>query len=90
MLAAHAYNFTNGNNILRACTLFGFSVIDGCEAFALCENGATCAAVDTDGNFTCECVPGYTGTLCENGNHTFITISDLSNKNSDVDEYYCG
>ena len=28
-----------------------------------CENGATC--IDEINGFTCECSPGYSGTVCE-------------------------
>ena len=30
-----------------------------------CQNGATCN--NTPGGFTCQCVDGYTGPLCQNG-----------------------
>ena len=38
---------------------------------APCKNGATCANSGPDA-YTCSCVPGYTGTNCENGNSIFF------------------
>ncbi|XP_031572615.1 fibropellin-1-like [Actinia tenebrosa] len=37
--------------------------IDNCQGIT-CENGGTCK--DLVNNFTCSCVPGYTGRFCEN------------------------
>ena len=36
-----------------------------------CQNGATCEELDGAG-FQCECVPGYTGELCETGMETIF------------------
>lgn len=43
---------------------FPFKDIDECASNP-CQNGATC--IDGINSFTCKCVPGYTGKLCETG-----------------------
>jgi len=40
------------------------SDVDYCAPL-LCSNGGTC--VDGIDDFTCDCVPGYTGSRCETG-----------------------
>ncbi|XP_078574850.1 uncharacterized protein LOC144861039 [Branchiostoma floridae x Branchiostoma japonicum] len=37
---------------------------DKCSS-APCQNGATCQEEDNGTSFTCQCAPGFTGTLCE-------------------------
>ena len=51
-------------NLWFIFTLFLFSQIniDECDDH-LCENNSTC--MDDINKYKCECMPGYTGTLCE-------------------------
>lgn len=42
---------------------------DPCESFP-CENNGTCGRVGFTDDFTCDCVPGFNGILCEIGNTT--------------------
>ena len=44
------------------CT--NFSDIDEC-ASSPCQNGSQC--VDDINGYTCQCLPGWTGTSCETG-----------------------
>ena len=39
--------------------------IDECKS-SPCENGGRCA--NDQGNYTCTCISGFTGRLCEKGN----------------------
>ena len=43
---------------------FTFTDIDECSSNP-CQNGATCT--DDVNSYTCGCVAGYTGVLCETG-----------------------
>jgi hypothetical protein len=45
-----------------------FIDIDDCSPNQ-CQNGATC--VDGVTSYTCSCVAGYNGTLCEIGKHIY-------------------
>ena len=49
---------------------------------APCVNGGTC--VDEGANFTCTCVPGYEGNMCQSGkpyeNELTVYNSDLPRK----------
>ena len=47
-------------------TFFALLDIDECVSQP-CQNNATC--IDGINSYTCDCKPGYTGTLCEPGNH---------------------
>ena len=40
------------------------AIIDDCENVT-CENGGSCH--DGWGNFTCQCISGYTGSYCQTG-----------------------
>jgi len=35
--------------------------------FSPCENGATCIFEEKGSTFTCLCVPGYVGKICDTG-----------------------
>ena len=43
---------------------FAYTVIDRCNPDP-CQNGATCNNFGT--SFTCDCTPGFAGTVCDNG-----------------------
>jgi hypothetical protein len=60
------YNFFN-------TFLFTSLDIDECE-FDPCLNGGNCA--DLIGEFSCTCLPGFTGTICQTG--TVNTTKEIS------------
>ena len=43
---------------------FAFVDIDECASVS-CQNGGTC--IDGINEFTCDCVPGHTGSICDIG-----------------------
>ena len=45
--------------------------VDDC-ANHTCVNGATC--VDGANNFSCKCIPGYSGERCETGKIMFLQL----------------
>ena len=61
---------------MNSLTLFLYVDINDC-ALNPCQNGGTC--VDKVNNYTCSCVPGYTGRNCSTGKS--MTIKDIHDKN---------
>ena len=47
-------------------TIFTITDINDCVNHK-CQNGGSCA--DGVGNYSCICLPGYTGNRCETGKH---------------------
>ena len=54
-----------------------FSAICAAYCSPSCVNGGLCT-----GPFTCECLPGWTGTICADGETPHNNINDYSNLNS--------
>ena len=46
--------------------------IDECDSVP-CQNGGTC--IDSINEFTCDCIPGYTGIYCETGKPSVCLIN---------------
>ena len=57
-------HFVQMRGFVLAQLVFILADIDECTS-SPCQNGGTC--VDGVASFTCGCVTGYTGTLCETG-----------------------
>ncbi len=51
-----------------------FTVVDLCDPNP-CQNGGMCTSMGN--TFTCVCPPEFTGTICDNGELSFITIYSL-------------
>ena len=74
MLFLHIYRsiFANSSSLYIPN---GFSLLNLSMMFSdpydsvTCQNEGTCLA--SDGSFTCNCLDGYTGTLCETGRYIY-------------------
>ena len=71
------------------CLLF-YTVVDRCDPNP-CQNGAICTNLGT--SFQCQCLDGFTGTLCDNGKDYF-SLAGAMGGNSDFSpnsqHYYTG
>ena len=66
---------------------FLFKDIDECASNP-CQNGATC--IDGINSFTCKCVPGYTGKVCETGMSLFVCFFPRYNtRENNLTERWC-
>ena len=64
----------NGFSLLNLSMMFS----DPCDSVT-CQNEGTCLA--SDGSFTCNCLDGYTGTLCETGRYIYYIYFPLFSNN---------
>ena len=68
---ANMVDLTKQDNVMvQFFFSFFFSDVNECVA-ASCQNGATCQ--DGVNSFDCQCVSGFTGTLCEQSKYNIET-----------------
>ena len=47
-----------------------FSDVNECDTISPCQNGGTCQ--NSDGAYSCDCDPRFTGPNCESGNFNSV------------------
>ena len=57
------------NMTMYAFTII-FSDVNECDIIGPCQNGGTCQ--NSDGAYSCDCAPGFTGPNCESGNFNSV------------------
>ena len=75
-LTALVVNLALGACALLATSTGAWALIDPCLSLP-CQNGGLCVP-GLGGTFTCVCLPGFTGTLCENAVTTTTTSSSTT------------